>query len=113
MAIANGIKAHSNAKDCSYHEGTVDNAQYQLHATGSNCDTTAQQDTIEGGLKTYFDAHGGAVCDVHCVQQHHGGGTYTGYLKIAPKGIDISKVVCDNSVQFPNDCGHGGKKDAP
>ena len=112
MAIANSTKANSNAHDCSYHDGTVDNAQYQIHASGSNCDITAEQSTIEGGLKTYFDAHGGAVCDVHCVQQRHGG-TYTGYLKIAPKGVDISQVICDDSVQFPNDCGEGGKNDAP
>lgn len=67
VAIANGIKAKSNAHDCSYSSGTTGDAQYQIHATGSNCDTTAEEGTIEGGLKTYFDAHGGAVCDVHCV----------------------------------------------
>jgi len=112
VAIANGIKAHSNAKDCSYHDGAVDQAQYQLHATGSHFDTTAEQDTIEGGLKTYFDSHGGAVCGVHCVQQNHGG-TYKGYLKIAPQGIDISQVVCDDTVVFDDGCGSGGEKDAP
>lgn len=112
-AIANAAKANSDSKDCSYHEGEVDDLQYQIHATGSNCDTTATEETIAGGLKTYFDAHGGSVCDVHCVQQTHGG-TYTGYLLIAPKGEDISKVKCDSSVRFPTaDCGSGGQKDAP
>jgi hypothetical protein len=110
--IANIIYANSNSKDCSYHDGTVDDAQFQVHATGSNCDTTAELETIEGGLSTYFKSHGGAVCDVHCVQQNHGG-TYRGYLKIAPKGYDISQVVCDDSVPFNDGCGEGGKNDAP
>jgi len=46
------------------------------------------------------------------VNQHHGGGTYDGYLKIAPVGIDMSRVACDSSVSFDDGCGSGGKKDA-
>lgn len=66
-SIARLIVSKSSAQDCSYSSGETNGIAYQVHATGANCDTTAQESTIEGGLNTYFEAHGNAVCDVHCV----------------------------------------------
>lgn len=69
VSIASLIYTKSENHDCGYYSAVTDGAAYQVHATGSNCDTTAEQATIEGGLQTYFDAHGGDVCDVHCVSE--------------------------------------------
>jgi hypothetical protein len=100
----------SNNHDCSYHSGQSEGISYQVHATGSGgCSTTAQEDTIAGGLKAYFDANDGQICEVRCLDQSHGG-SYDGYLKIGPLGEDLSQYKCDSSISFPNSsCTKGGK----
>jgi hypothetical protein len=114
LGIAALAISASDNKDCSTHSGASDGLKYQLHATGSGgCRTTAKEETIAGGLQSYFDATEGQFCNVRCLDQTHGG-SYHGYLLIGPDGADLTQYKCDSSINFPTDhCTSGGKKDAP
>ncbi|RAH63740.1 uncharacterized protein BO66DRAFT_362513 [Aspergillus aculeatinus CBS 121060] len=106
-AIAGAAWAWSQHKDCSLHSGTIDGWQYQFHATGRNCDTTAQQKTIHGAIYHYLSAiEGNTVCGTQCLSLKHGG-SYAGYLKFGKVGVFDSGAYCGPTLHFEN-CASGG-----
>ncbi|PYI18141.1 hypothetical protein BO86DRAFT_410167 [Aspergillus japonicus CBS 114.51] len=106
-SIAAAIWAWSHQKDCSYHSGTIEGWQYEFHATGRNCDTTAQQKTIQGAIYHYLTAiEGNTVCGTQCLSLKHGG-SYAGYLKIGKVGVFDSAAYCGPTLHFEN-CASGG-----
>jgi len=111
-AIAQQMKADSNANDCTVHSGSSSDVNFSMFATGKNCDTTAQATTMQGALAVYLEGQASAVCDIRCVKMTHGSGTYTSFLTIAPGGTDISGTSCTADEAF-GDAGSGGDNDVP
>jgi hypothetical protein len=107
--IATQVKSSSNNHDCSVHNGHVDNVTWSTYATGNNCDTTAQASTIAGSIDKYLRAQDSNVCGVHCLKMTHGG-TWTGYVTLAPQGTDLNSFYCGSSNSF-GQCSSGGKND--
>ncbi|RAL15174.1 uncharacterized protein BO97DRAFT_421965 [Aspergillus homomorphus CBS 101889] len=105
-AIAAAIWSWSHLKDCSHHSGIVDGWQYEYYTTGRNCDTTAQQKTIQGAIYQYLNKiEGNTVCGTECLTLNHGG-TY-GYLKFGKQGVFNSSAYCGPTLHFER-CASGG-----
>ncbi|OJJ94818.1 hypothetical protein ASPACDRAFT_48512 [Aspergillus aculeatus ATCC 16872] len=67
---------------CATIAASIDGWSYEYYATGRNCDTTAQQETIHGALYHYLTTvDNDKVCGTQCLSLDHGG-TYEGYLKL-------------------------------
>lgn len=79
FGIATLAKSSSSNHDCSLHKGRVDDTVYSYHASGDNCDTTAELKTIAGAIANYFRDQKSNVCGTHCIKMTHGG-TWTGYV---------------------------------
>jgi hypothetical protein len=109
FSIANQVKSSSNKHDCSVHNGHIDNVTWSTYASGRNCDTTAQAGTIAGSIDKYLRAQDSNVCGVHCLKMTHGG-TWTGYVTLAPQGTDLDSFYCGSSNSF-GQCSSGGKND--
>ncbi|MCJ1271286.1 hypothetical protein MMC22_011186 [Lobaria immixta] len=109
FGIAGLMKSDSNANDCTAHTGSVDGVTWKVYATGRNCDTTAQLETIQGAVTKYLEEQDKNVCGVHCLKLSHGG-TYVGYLTIAPAGENLDRYYCGEYQSF-GDCVSGGKND--
>lgn len=109
FGIAGLVKSDSNAHDCTAHQASIDNVTWRVYATGRNCDTTAQLETIQGAVTKYLEKQDKKVCGVHCLKLSHGG-TYVGYLTIAPRGQSLDKYYCGEAYKF-GDCVSGGKND--
>lgn len=109
FGIAGLVKSDSNAHDCTAHQASIDNVTWRVYATGRNCDTTAQLETIQGAVTKYLEKQDKKVCGVHCLKLSHGG-TYVGYLTIAPTGQSLDKYYCGEAYKF-GDCVSGGKND--
>jgi hypothetical protein len=110
IGIASVLKNNSDAKDCTTHTASIDNVHWKVYATGASCDTTAQVRTIQGAVNKYIDKLDGEVCGVHCLKVTHGG-TYAGFVTIAPKGTPLDGYYCGHSNRFGN-CVSGGEDDA-
>lgn len=108
ILISNQLKSHSNNNDCSVHYGSADGISWKLSATGRNCDTTAQANTIQGSLDEYIESVGSKVCGVACLRLNHGGGTYRGYVTLAAPGYTPDNYYCGENDQFGS-CVVGGK----
>lgn len=107
IAIAALIKTDSNNNDCSVHKGSYDNINYQVSATGNNCDTTAQQSTISGAINNFISTvDTNNICGVQCLQLTHGG-TWSGYVLIGASSYDLNSYSCDLAGTFGN-CASGG-----
>ena len=105
------LEKNSNANDCSPHFASLDSLNWKMYATGDNCDTTAQQSTIEGALTKYVqDSANGSVCGVVCLKMTHGG-TWAGFITLAAPGYDASNYFCDDYDSFGS-CASGGEKDS-
>jgi hypothetical protein len=109
FSLASQLKSSSDNHDCSVHNGHIDNVTWSTYATGRNCDTTAQASTIAGSIDKYLRAQNSNVCGVHCLKMTHGG-TWTGYVTLAPQGTDLNSFYCGSSDSFGK-CSNGGKKD--
>lgn len=108
ILISNQLKKDSNSNDCSVHYGSADGISWKVSASGRNCDTTAQQNTIQGSIDEWVDSVGDKLCGVHCLEMTHGG-TWHGYVTIAPPGEDPSNYYCGSSTQT-GACVSGGEK---
>jgi len=108
--IAHNILSSSSNHDCTLHSSSLDSVTWEWFATGSNCDTTAQADTIQGGLQDYLANTGNQVCGVSCIKVTHGG-TYAGYVTLAAPGYDPSYYYCGSGDTFGN-CVDGGASSA-
>ncbi|TQB67561.1 hypothetical protein MPDQ_005256 [Monascus purpureus] len=87
--------------------GTIDGWSYEYYATGRNCDTTSQQETIHGALYHYLTTvDNDKVCGTQCLSLDHGG-TYEGYLKLGKEAYFDSSVYCGPLLSFVN-CASGG-----
>ena len=109
FGIAGLMKASSDRKDCSEHSGSIDGVTWKVYATGRNCDTTAQIDTIRGAISNYLQSVNESVCGVHCLKMSHGG-TYNGFVTLAPAGTPLDGFYCGQSMSF-GDCVSGGERD--
>ncbi|KAI1398104.1 hypothetical protein F4819DRAFT_498976 [Hypoxylon fuscum] len=109
-SLAGLIKGGSNANDCQLHVAALDGISFTFRAEGRNCDTTAEQKTIQGAINNFIDDVKSTLCGVDCLQLSHGG-TWTGYVTIAAEGYDASNFYCGAQNSWPT-CGSGGKNDA-
>lgn len=91
--------------------GSGDTVYFRGQATGRNCDTTAQKDTIAGATKKWLNEElNGRVCAYHCFRGDHGG-TYNYFLTV---GTDLDLVQflrCDEKSAPFDSCKSGGKHD--
>lgn len=109
LGIAALVKTDSNANDCNAHSGSIDGVTWKVYATGRSCDTTAQLNTIQGAVTKYLEKQNKNVCGVHCLKLTHGG-TYAGYVTIAPAGTSLNSYYCGGFSSFGN-CVSGGDND--
>ncbi|KAK3680514.1 hypothetical protein LTR37_021192 [Vermiconidia calcicola] len=116
IGISQTVKAFSDGHNCDKSNvHTVDDIVYKYRSVGGDCHTTATFDTILGGVAEYLRAMNKQVCGIECIQLDHGG-DWTGYLTVAPKSYadQIDEYYCGPLHDFStNQCGSGGKKDAP
>ncbi|KAJ5835568.1 hypothetical protein N7447_001594 [Penicillium robsamsonii] len=81
-AIVGVVWAQSKQKTCAKISGNLNGWKYVYYATGCNCDTTAQKETIHGALYHYLSSvEKNKVCGTQCLSIDHGG-TYEGYMKL-------------------------------
>jgi hypothetical protein len=107
--IGTAVKSKSDKHDCTAQDGQIDDVTYRVYATGRNCDTTAQLGTISGAIDKYLRDVNKNVCGTHCIQLTHGG-TWTGYVVLAPSGTDVDSFYCGSAYTFGS-CGTGGVND--
>lgn len=116
IGVAIGTSAKGSSNDgCKVHSGAIDDVHWRVYATGkngkqTNCGTTAQVTTIAGAIDAYLRDVDKDVCGVHCLRMTHGG-TWAGYVSLAPAGLPVDNYYCGPAYSFGN-CVHGGKKDA-
>ncbi|OTA61212.1 hypothetical protein K449DRAFT_434971 [Hypoxylon sp. EC38] len=108
--IAGLVKGSSNANDCQSHVASLDGVTFRFRAEGRNCDTTAEQKTIQGAIQNFIEGIHETLCGVDCIKLTHGG-TWEGYVTIAAEGFDPTQFECGKSDQWTS-CGSGGKYDA-
>lgn len=109
LGIASQVKSDSKANDCTEHTGAIDGVHWSVYAEGRNCDTTAQLDTIAGAIAVYLRKQNSSVCGTHCIRMDHGG-TWNGYVTLAPAGQNIDNFYCGRAYTF-GQCGSGGNGD--
>lgn len=66
--------------------------------TGKNCDTTAEEKTIEKAIDdcaTFLHNH---KAEAGCCTLRHGGGTWRGYVKLARHSADLKDITCSNNI---------------
>ncbi|MCJ1465439.1 hypothetical protein MMC07_004057 [Pseudocyphellaria aurata] len=93
LGIAGLVKSDSNVNDCTARSGSIDDVTWKTYATGSNCGTTAQLNTIQSAITEYLEQQDRHICGVHCLKLSHGG-TYNGYVTLAPAGIPLDNYYC-------------------
>jgi hypothetical protein len=103
------MKSNSDNNDCTAHTGAIDNVHWKVYATGRNCDTSAQLDTIRGAITVYLEEQNNEICGASCIKVTHGG-TYAGFVAIAPAGTSLDSYHCGQSYTFGN-CVSGGEDD--
>ncbi|KAL6831562.1 hypothetical protein V8C40DRAFT_236752 [Trichoderma camerunense] len=111
LGIAGLVKGDSDKHDCKAHSGSIDGVSWKVYATGRNCDTSAELKTIQGAIAEYLRSVDDHVCGVHCLKLTHGG-TWTGYVTLAPKGNNLDTFYCGSSNSFGH-CVDGGKENVP
>jgi hypothetical protein len=86
-AMASIIFQRSRRNNCAITQGTLDEISFRYSSTGNNCDTTAQQDTIQGALKKALALPGkDSIWPTMCLRLTHGG-TWTGYLALGSAAV--------------------------
>ncbi|KAK1144914.1 hypothetical protein N8T08_004629 [Aspergillus melleus] len=108
--LAGGIKALSDQHNCAHDSGTINNIRYDYYASGRNCDTTAQINTIAGAIYKYIDKiEHGKICGTQCVRlDHHG--TWKGWLRMGHASSYNDKAYCGPGLNFDS-CVSGGNND--
>ncbi|KAJ7205508.1 hypothetical protein GGX14DRAFT_397654 [Mycena pura] len=109
VGIASILKSDSDNNDCTTHSGGVDSVTWEVYATGKNCNTDAELQTIAGAIDVYLRAQNKSVCGVHCIRLTHGG-TYSGYVTLAAPGFNPDNFYCGSAYTF-GQCGTGGGND--
>ncbi|KAJ5375665.1 hypothetical protein N7517_007671 [Penicillium concentricum] len=105
--IAGVVWGQSKKKSCSKVKGTLDGWKYEYYATGRNCDTTAQQDTIHGALYHFLaSVEKNKICGTQCLSMDHGG-TWEGYLKFGKEEWYDANAYCGPRLSF-SPCASGG-----
>ncbi|KAL4915398.1 hypothetical protein BDW62DRAFT_203706 [Aspergillus aurantiobrunneus] len=108
--IGSMIKGQSDDNDCGDIKANVGKYTIEYHATGRNCDTTAEWETISGALYHYFTSVlGNRICGNTCLKLDHGG-TWRGYLKIAHTDHWSQHAHCYSGLDFQW-CASGGGDD--
>ncbi|CZT20862.1 uncharacterized protein RCC_06722 [Ramularia collo-cygni] len=108
--MSTGIKDVTNERSCGIFRGAYNDVAYRYTATGTHCDTTAEQATIGGAIEHHIkEIDGGKVCGMECLNLSHGG-TWSGYLLIGPRSSFDNSVYCGPTLSF-NHCDSGGKND--
>ncbi|GIC94645.1 uncharacterized protein Aud_001974 [Aspergillus udagawae] len=109
-SMAQIIKDLSNNHDCGVIDGTYRDIRYVFYASGRNCDTTSQQDTIAAAINKYMQkVDNGNLCHTECLRITHGG-TYSGWLKVGPKNSFKENAYCGTHLNFDH-CISGGNND--
>ncbi|KAJ5928307.1 hypothetical protein N7466_007263 [Penicillium verhagenii] len=106
-SIGSAIKHLSNDNDCGRHSGTSDGIKWIYHATGRNCDTTAELVTIESAIRHGLSAfYNDKLCKTVCWRMTHGG-TWAGYMKLGPEDGFENGKACGPGVSY-TECEIGG-----
>ncbi|KAF7114217.1 hypothetical protein CNMCM5793_007795 [Aspergillus hiratsukae] len=75
------VKGLFDRHSCRNMTGTFDHVKWSFYATGQHCNTTAQEDVIQGAVAKYIrNAENGTICGTQCLRLDHGG-TWNGWLK--------------------------------
>ncbi|KAF2168103.1 hypothetical protein M409DRAFT_53420 [Zasmidium cellare ATCC 36951] len=100
-------RAHSDFA-CNVETGAYRELQFKFQAYGGDCSTTAQRDTIKGGIENHLKTvDGGKICATECLKLDHGG-SCAGYLLVGPvKSFDSTKY-CGPDLDFSG-CSSGGQ----
>ncbi|EME40036.1 hypothetical protein DOTSEDRAFT_74790 [Dothistroma septosporum NZE10] len=107
-----------NARDqrsCGTFTGAVSGVTFRYQANGKNCDTTAEEATIQGAIAYHLSTvDNGQLCATECLDLTHGG-TWDGYLLIGPTNSFDSSAYCGPQLtkDMFSKCSSGGKKDVP
>ncbi|KAL2811545.1 hypothetical protein BDW59DRAFT_168003 [Aspergillus cavernicola] len=109
-AVASVIKSQSDKNDCGETSGTMQGFKYVYYATGRNCDSTAQQDTIEGAIYHFLTTVDySSICGTECLKLDHGG-TWEGYLKLGSEDRFDDGAYCGPTLSYTS-CASGGNND--
>lgn len=73
LGIAGLVKGGSDKHDCKAHSGFIDEANWKVYATGKNCDTSAELETIQGAIAEYLRSVDDEICGVQCLKMTAGG----------------------------------------
>lgn len=112
-AVAGSIRDQAINHNCGMVHDTVANGKiyYEYHATGRNCDNTADQFTVRGSLDKVFRKY--IISEswkIYCLELTHGG-TWTGYLLIGPRSAwPNGRLSCGSTNSGM--CVSGGVNDA-
>ncbi|APA16250.1 predicted protein [Sclerotinia sclerotiorum 1980 UF-70] len=102
------IKSLSDSGSCATSSGSLNGISFVYYTSGRNCDTTAQEDTIQGAIKQHLEnVDQGSLCGTQCLNLSHGG-TWEGYLLIGPADSFNSGAYCGSSLAW-SQCTSGGK----
>ncbi|KAL4928960.1 uncharacterized protein BDV17DRAFT_291282 [Aspergillus undulatus] len=108
--LATAIKGQSDKGECGTIGGEFDTLKWKYYASGRNCDTTAQRDTIAGAIYHYLkEKNHETICDTECLKLNLGG-TWDGWLKLGQKDNFDEDVYCGPKLTFEN-CASGGNND--
>lgn len=116
IGVANLVYTKSQSKSCTdtgVQEWSQDGdtVYYRYHATGRNCDTTAELSTIAGSIEKWFKKeNSGKVCGFQCLSLTHGG-TWTGYVSVGTNQDLIKYTSCNQNTGSFSSCESGGKND--
>lgn len=84
------------------------NVYYKYKATGgTDCDTTAQRDTLAGSVKKWVkDNHSGKVCAFNCLYMAHGD-TWKGFVTFGTDRWFVTNARCDKTTGEYSFCENG------
>ncbi|RHZ70163.1 hypothetical protein CDV55_103113 [Aspergillus turcosus] len=95
---------------CRHMTGSFDNVKWSFYATGQHCNTTAQEDAIQGAIAEYiWNAENGTICGTQCLRLDHGG-TWNGWLKLGSVSSFNVDAYCGVGLPFDK-CICGGNND--
>jgi hypothetical protein len=95
--VATHMKTQSDIDTCSVISGSADGVNWQFYVTtsGDNCDTTAQEKTLQNAVQRELEWMQKNKYDSACFKMSHGG-TWEGHLSIAVNKPIVSSAKCDS-----------------
>lgn len=104
------VHKQSEDHNCGIVHHTQNKMRFTYTSSGRNCDTTAQQETIQGALdKAYRNYVHNDYNGIWCMDLTHGG-NWVGYLLVGPDGPELwNNLSCGNNNS--GRCVKGGKND--